>query len=330
MTDPSVSAARIRTLIGAVALVMVPFSAHPFDLLDDLFHKDEISATVWQLNEQHVRLVKSESKAEPNDHPVKLGALEVEHALASLQLWVEGGVLRDEEAVTVYPRKQAALIARYVTDGLSRAEPDEDVTFNVRGYTDVMLALVKEREWTTGRVFYIDGKLNLIIGEYQKRVDKAQKQVEASFGIIDDFRDVYFAPGSRNRKGKMPGRIVTTDGVELHEDEKIRPDWVILDVAKAAQAYRESQTPVAVRKEELKAKAEAAKLTLERRQMREEMARMRKELKAIQNAGGGISRDSLETRLVNLQELYANGLISDDEFKRRREEILQELGAGER
>ena len=325
MTDPIVPTGRIRELIGAVALLMLPFSAHAFDLLNNLFQKDEISATVWQLKEQYVRLVKIEKNSESNDHPVVLEPLEVEQALASLQRWVEGGVLRDEEAVTVYPRKQAALISRYVTDGLSRAAPDEDITFNVRGYTNIMLSLVKEREWTTGRVFFKDGKLNVIIGEYGKRIDKGQKQVEASFGIIDDFRDVHFAPGSRKRKGKMPGRIVTTEGVELYDDGKIRPDWVMLEVAKAAQAYRESQTPVAIRKEELKAKAEAAKLTLERRQMRQEMARMRKEIKNMQNATRNTSIESLETRLANLRDLHTKGLITDDEFKRRKEQILQEL-----
>ena len=325
MTDPIVPRVRIGPLIGAVILLIVPFSAHAFELFDGLFEKDEISATVWQLKEQYVRLVKSEKGSEPSDHPILLERLEVEQALASLQLWVEGGVLRDEEATTVYPRKQAALISRYVTDALKHAEPDDDVIFNVRGYTDVMLSLAKEREWTTGRVFFKDGKLNLIIGEYQKRIDKAQKQVEASFGIIDDFRDVYFQPGSRKRKGKMPGRIITTEGVELYEDGKIRPDWVMLEVAKAAEAYREAQTPVAIRKEELKAKAEAAKLTIERRQMREEMARMRKEIKNMQSGPGSISIESLETRLANLQDLHTKGLITDDEFKRRKEEILQEL-----
>ena len=323
MADHILSSVRLKPHIAVIGLLVLPISAHAFEVLGGLFQKDEISATVWQLKEQYVRLVKSEKNSQANDHPISLDALEVEQALASLQLWVEGGVLRDEEAVTVYPRKQASLISRYVTDGLSRAEPDEDVTFNVRGYSNVMLSLAKEREWTTGRVFYKDGRLNLIIGEYQKRIDKAQKQAEASFGIVDDFRDVHFTQGSRKRKGKMPGRIVSSDGVELQQDDKIRPDWVMLDVAKAAQAYRESQTPVAIRKEELKAKAEAAKLTLERRQMREEMARMRKELKNIQDGGRPIA--SLETRLSNLQELHTKGLITDDEFRRRKEEILKEL-----
>ena len=313
----------IRTCFGLLLGTMLPVVSVALDLIPDVFQKEKVSATVWELNEQYVRLVAVECKAKPNDHPKVIDPIEVEQALSSLRLWVKGGVFRDEESVNVYPTKQAGMIARYVTDALSKASPEEDVTFNVRGYADVLLSLGLEREWTTGRVFYKDGKLNLIIGEYKKQIDKAKKNVEGSFGVMDDFRDVHFQVGSRNHQGKMPGRIVSTSGVELFEEG--RPDWVLIDVAKAALAFRESQTPLAIRKEEQKAKAEAAKLTLERRQMREEMARMRKELKDLQAAGGGASALSLEERLGKLQQLLDKGLITADEFKQRKQAILEEI-----
>lgn len=315
-----------RRLVVFVLLTAMPAAVWSLDLLPGLFEKEEVRATIWELNEQFVRLVRAEKRAEPNDHPANLDAIDVEHALSSMQLWIEGGILRDEESVAVFPRKQAALIARYVTEALGKASPDEDVVFNVRGYTDVMLSLVKEREWASGRVFYREGKLNLIVGEHRKRIDKAKKSVEGSFGIIDDFRDVHFDTGSRNQKGKMEGRIVTTDGVELAAgDGDQRPDWVQLDVAQAALAFRESETPAEVRKEEQKAKAEAAKLTLERRQMREEMARMRKELQDLREARGDGASESVEMRLGRLQELHAKGLITEADFVRRKAEILDDL-----
>ena len=318
-------ALRVRRVIGGLGLLALPMAAHAFDLIPDFFERDQVNATIWELKEQYVRLVRIEKRATPNEHPVALETIEVEQALSSLQLWVAGGILRDEEAVAVYPRKQAAQIARYVTEALVKAAPDEDVTFNLRSYADVMLSLAKGREWTTGRIFYREGKLNLIIGEYRKRLDKGKKNVEASFGILDDFRDVHFQMGSRKSKGKMPGRIVTTEGVELHQNGKIRPDWVVLDIEKAALAFRESQIPAAVRTEGLKAKATAARLTLERREMRQEMARMRKEIKEMQNTSGAVSLQAVEDRLEKLQRLLAKGLITDDDFNRRKEEILKEL-----
>jgi len=295
------------------------------DLIPDIFKKEEVRSTVWELNEQYVRLVKIESGAEPNDHPVVLDTLELEQALSSLQLWAEGGLSRGEEAVIVYPRKQAAQIAHYLVEALSRASSDEDVVFNVRGYTDVMLSLAKTLEWTTGRIFYRGKELNLIIGEYRKRVDKGKKNVEGAFGIINDYSHMRFTQGSRGYKGKMPGRIVTTKGVQIRADGKLRPDWVRIDITGAAKAYRESETPAVVRKEELKARAEAAKLTIERRQMRKEMARMRKEIKNLQGLPQNRGPESLESRLETLQEFREKGLITEDEFKHRREEMLQEL-----
>lgn len=312
-----------RLLTGALLALFAAAPAYAIDLIPDLFKKEKVKATIWEQNEQYVRLVQIESNAPLNDHPVAIDGIELEQAFASLQLWIEGGVLRDAESVAVYPRKQAALITPDIVEALSKAAPDEDVTFNIRGYSDSILSVVRVREWTTGRVFHRDGKVNLIIGEHRKRIDKAKKNVEGAFGVIDDFRDVHFQVGSRSRKGRIEGRIVTTDGVEPGAAE--RPDWVVIDVARAALAYRDAQVPTDVRKSELKAKAAAAKLTLERRQMREEMARMRKELQDMQKSSGGATLESLEDRLSKLQQLKDKGLISDEDFVRRKEQILGEI-----
>ncbi len=310
-----------------LALLMSTSTVWALDLLPNLFKKEEVNATVWKLNEQFVQLVKIESDAPANEHPLTVDPLVLEQALASLQLWVGGGVFRDEQSVPVYSTKQASLIARYVAEALNKASPDEDVTFNVRSYVDVLLAMGREREWTSGRVFYVDGKLNLIIGEYQKRLDKAKKTVEGSFGVVDDFRDVNFDVGSRSRKSTMPGRIVNTQGVEIYNESKVRPDWVRIDLTKASLAFREAQVPLAQRKEETKARAEAAKLTVERRQMREEMARMRKELRDLQGgqASAGASVASVEERLGKLMQLREKGLISETDFAARKKSILEEL-----
>jgi hypothetical protein len=317
-----------RSLALVLAGSLFASTAAALDLLPSFFEKPRITATIWELGEQFVNLVEIEKGAAPNDHPATLDPIEVEQALASLQLWTKGGVFRDEQSTPVFSKSQAGSIARFVVDALSKASPQEDVTFNLRGYADVLLSVAKEREWTTGRVFVKDGKLNLIIGEYHKRIDKGKKNVEGSFGITEDYRDVNFDIAGRNSKGHMPGRIANTAGVELGAES--RPDWVSIEVLKAAKAYRDVQTPVAQRKEEEKMRNEAAKLTLERREMREEMARMRKELQTLREggaagAGAASSTQSLEERLGKLQQLLDKGLISADDFKQRKRAILEEI-----
>ena len=314
----------LRALFICIAALALPLSAGALDLLPNIFDKPTVTATIWEQNEQFVRLVAIEDKAILNSHPVALDPVEVEQALASLQLWTKGGVFRDEQSLPVYSKGQAGTIARYLVDALNKASPNEDVIFNIRSYADVLLSVGREREWTTGRVFYKDGKLNLIIGEYQKRIDKGKKNVEGSFGVTDDYRDVNFDIAGRRSKGHMPGRIVNTAGVEHGGAD--RADWVAIEVLKAAKAYRDAQTPVAARKEEEKVRNEAAKLTLERREMREEMARMRKELKTLQDSGAGkATAQPLEERLAKLQQLLDKGLISADDFKRRKAAILDEI-----
>lgn len=316
--------ARLWALAVITSVSTMPMAANALDLLPSIFEKPEVTATIWEQNEQYVHLVAIENKALPNNHPIALDPVEVEQALASLQLWTKGGVFRDEQSLPVYSKGQAGTIARYLVDALNKASPNEDVTFNIRSYADVLLSVGREREWTTGRVFYRDGKLNLIIGEYQKRLDKGKKNVEGSFGVTEDYRDVNFDIAGRRSKGHMPGRIVNTAGVEHGAED--RADWVAIEVLKAAKAYRDAQTPVAARKEEEKVRNEAAKLTLERREMREEMARMRKELKTLQESGGAKAQtQTLEERLAKLQQLLDKGLITADDFKRRKAAILEEI-----
>ena len=68
-------------------------------------------------------------------------------------------------------------------------------------------------------------------------------------------------------------------------------------------------------------KDEAAKLAKERREIRLEMARMRKEMEA------SIKPDSLsiEERLQKLQVLKEKNLISDEEYDKKRADILNDI-----
>ena len=57
--------------------------------------------------------------------------------------------------------------------------------------------------------------------------------------------------------------------------------------------------------------------------MREEMARLRKELEVVKSGGNQVQ--GLEQRLATLQELKEKDLISEAEFVSRRKAILEEI-----
>ena len=316
---------RFALLVFVVACFLPP-TASALDLLPDFLKDTTINRHIWKLQEQYVGLApQSEKKSSgfpKNQHPVVLDIGEVRDALKSLELWVEGGFFRNEESVPVLSAGQISSLVRYLVEALAQAEPEEDVVFNIRGYGNVALDVVREKFWTAGRVFYHGDRLNVIIGTFQAKKDRGVRLAEGAHGVLDNYSDVHFDHGNRDSVAKMPGRIVTTAGVTLNEDRgRERPDWVQINLPVAVAAYRDALVPVEDKKRERKVKQEAAKLTVERRQMREEMARLRKELEDLKSGGAQV-RD-VEQRLATLQELKDKNLITSDEFQDRRQAILE-------
>lgn len=313
-----------QALLAALLILLTPLLAHA-DLLPDLFKKTPLEREIWREGEQYVGLAAQDAGADANQHPATLDVGDVRDALRSLELWEKGGLLRDEQSRPVFTQGQAETLGRYLPDALGRAKPNQDALFVVRGYGSIALDTLKEREWTSGRAFFVDGKLNLIIGSFKIKKDRGKRNAEASYGVLNDYSDLYFDTGTRReRSAKMPGRVVSSVGVSFAGGEGGRPDWIIIDVVKAAVAYREGLVPEDEKKREQSARQEAAKLTLERRQMREEMARLRQELKELKSSGGA-SAQSVEDRLATLQELKTKALISEEEYRRRRDEILGDI-----
>ena len=309
-----------------LSIVAVP-PAFALDFIPSIFKNTKINRNIWKQQEQHVALApqtNGKGVKEPlNEHPAILNIADLRDALRSLELWVEGGFFRNEEAIPVLSSGQVATLSRYLVEGLAQAAVNEDVVFVVRGYAKVALDIAKERFWTAGRVFYKDQKLNMIVGTFQLRKDRGVRQAEGAHGVLDNYADLHFDHGSRRKRTSMPGRIVTTPGVAFNGRGGERPDWVQIDVALAADAYRESLVPDEDRKRDQRVKQEAAKLTIERRQMREEMARLRKELEVVKSGGNQVQ--GLEQRLATLQELKEKDLISEAEFLTRRKAILEEI-----
>lgn len=312
----------------ALAVGGYSLNAQALEFLPDFFKDTKISRHVWKMQEQYVALApRADQKSAPvpkNQHPVILDVGEVRDALLSLELWIDGGFFRNEEAVRVFSPAQVTTMVRYVVVGLSQAKPNEDVVFNIGGYGSIAADIVRERYWTAGRIFYSNDKMNVIIGTYQVKKDRGTRQAEGSYGILNNYGDVQFNHGNRDTVAKMPGRISTTAGVTLNSERgRERPDWVQIDISAAALGYRDSLIPDEDKKREAKVKHEAAKLTMERRQMREEMARLRKELNKLKKGGASVS--GLEDRLATLKELKEKQLISDAEFADRRQAILEEI-----
>ena len=259
-----------------------------------------------------------------NDHPVELKSDEIVNSLKALE-FTEKKLFSGETIKSVFTIAQVNLIGKQLAKGLRNAKPGQDIIFVLVG-SNPKLILLNQKYFSTGRAFYKDGKLNIIIGEY---LLLRNDELERVFDPGDNRAVSYsFNFGSRTRQSnKFKGTILTVPGFEnMKTAKRFRHDWFMLDVELAAQAYLAKiealMNPVSRGEQQIQ--AEAAKLARERREMRAEMARMRKEMKQI-NSGSGPSSKTPEERIVTLDQLLTKDLITQEEYDIRRKEILNDI-----
>jgi len=309
-------------LITLTVSFLVLFSSSVFSI--SFFEDGE--DIIWKtgLNRYFKYVDQDESKFGKNDHPVELSEKQLVLAFKALE-FTEKGFLAREKIRTVFSVSQANLLSKQVTKGLKNANPGQDIIFVMEGGQSKLI-LLKEKTFVAGRVFYKDGKLNIIIGEYDlARNDAFERQYDPSGRGEIPYN---FNHGRRSKDAKkFKGSVIAVPGVEnKHFGKKLRKDWFMIDVETAAKEFlaklNERKNPSARQDKQLQ--VEAAKLARERREMRTEMARMRKEMKEI-NSGAGSSSKTPEERIVTLKQLREKELITQEEFDVRRKEILNDI-----
>lgn len=291
---------------------------------------------IWEsgLN-QYVRLTEQDDSAggatPPNQHPVTLNPQEITNALTALEIWDKKGFFKgifrkSEGAVTVFSAGQATTLGVHIAAGLSRAAPDQDIVFalarNDKGFLNI-----RETTYTGGRVFYANDRLNLIIGDFARPVDRFQERAYQSSGIEEI--KYFFAHGKRAKVSDFDRAIISGPGIAVNEiGGEVRQDWIVIDLPAASAAYvaaksRQGAGDAASAAVSAAVQQEAEKLAAERRELRLEMARMRKEMK--EHSGGDSDGRSVEDRMETLNELYEKKLISKEEYESKRREILGEI-----
>ncbi|MBT7950129.1 MAG: hypothetical protein HN764_00765 [Gammaproteobacteria bacterium] len=261
----------------------------------------------------------------PNQHPVSLNPTHIRNALNNIYIWNKSfftGALKDNEAETVFSQEQARLLGNYLAAGFQKASPSEDILFALTRRKKGFL-FTKDTTYTTGRAFYVNDKLNIIIGEFDRLGDKFKERAYASSGISEI--QYSFKNGKRAKRSGFKKAIIITDGLSTKSvNGKNRTDWFVIDVKLASAAFlaeQEGGDPTDTIDNE-NIRKEAAKSAQERREMRLEMARLRKEMKQSQK---GAENSSLEERLKKLQSLKEKKMITNEEYEAKRKEILSEI-----
>ncbi|MRR06446.1 MAG: hypothetical protein EG828_05795 [Deltaproteobacteria bacterium] len=279
-----------RIWIFAV-LLLVCFGAAGCSQVKSILPKDKDAKLLFKSRDQYVRIVKQDAvkgmTVPANEHPVSLDMGQIRNVLSSLEIMLP----KQDKSVPVFAKPELDNLERYLSQGLAEAGPGEDVIFAVVGDFRAAYGLAKVPKYTTGRVFYREGKLNIIFGKIQE--DYKSYDLYAPV----DRRTNPLSPGSRSVPSEHAWTLLDQPDQSFNmTNAGERTDWVILDLAsmEARAALGEKD-------------AEAQSPTRP----------------GAQPSSG--PQKSLEERLQILNDLKNKKLITEEEYQQKRLEMLKDL-----
>lgn len=248
--------------------------------------------TVWQQGEQFVRIERQDNPAGAlallNTQPVDVPVDRLRYMLESIDVYTPG----KDKPVSLLNDDEIKELSEKIHEALAKAGPSEDVTFATIGNHAVLMGFLKQRMVTAGRVFCTGGEINFIFGDILREV--TGKEDRRLYPIVT---------GSRAAGRSRELRLIPQQDREVFTLK--RPDWVIFPIAGAAAP---TEAPASAR--------DAGSPAVEG---------------SAATPGGvtgkkapGVKR-SVEERLNMLNELRSKKLITDEEYRVKRLEILNEL-----
>lgn len=239
---------------------------------------------LWQSRDQFVAL-------ERQDSPAGVAALlndhPVEIAPDRLTAMLASITLQSPDSKTpeqLITAESLEVLAPELLAGLRKAAPGEDVTFAVIGLHRSLYGFAKSPKVTTGRAFYQGGRLNVIFGFAQKDVNERE-----------DRRLAPFTPGSRQKALEGEWQLLPQQG--RNDFTLVRKDWV---------AFNDKWLPAAAKTPTVEMSSPAVQAA---------------PVPPQPGKPGNDPRKPAE-RLTTLNELKEKGLISEEEFRNKRTEIL--------
>ena len=235
-SDPSHRACGRRLAVASASLTLFAATICGADTSRDV--------VLWSANDQWVKIVpQDDPAAPPNEHPAQLPTEEVSHALRVLQVRIVDKDTGTETQRSVFTSDEIQNLAPRVASGLAQAGPRQDVTFSTTASHPLSNGgFVRAVGINAGRVFYDDGKLNVIFGELQSSYRKKNLYGQRT----EDFNPR--RQGARDKEAEQKLRLAASPGVEFRSiDGAVRNDWVTIDSEVATSAAQSGSAPAATR-----------------------------------------------------------------------------------
>ena len=325
--------------LGA-ALLLLPLESKALSLLPSFGSKGTV---IWSARHQYVRLVPQGAvdgkTPPPNSQPVHLGVAQLRAALGGIdQVDVKNTVVAHAGTRPVFTADELDDLVPALVHGLANARPDQDVAFVVEGAPG--WEEHPQLQAIGGRVFFRDGKLNLIFGNVGRLVGFSALRVQGGYNLTPDMRTHPIRVGVRAKPIPHHWVLSLRDGMSFHSNRSgvLRDDWVELDIPKvvaalqavrpvAAVQHKSTATPVALAGASRQLRKETLELVAQRQAMQLQMAHMQKELSEIhmRREQAAAQPRGAVARLSLLDKLLRKKLITQKEYDAKRREILGQL-----
>ena len=313
---------RYVLVFSSLLLVVMCFGTIGCSLFKSDVAQSGADKTIWRSREQNVKIVKQETikggVVAQNDQPIMLDSGQIRNALALLDV----RLTEAEKPIPVFTAPELDVLCDKLSLALTQAGPDEDVTFAVVGQRKVVYGLTKVRKVTTGRVFYREGKLNIIFG---KMIDDISDQRQHDYRADNDFRLNPLDPGSRVKPVSHKWVLEEQPDAQYYASGgMMRGDWLVLDLATMAAREAMGTRPAKAAVDE-SGTARKQNVFIENKQAPAVAAVTTPVTAPAPAPTSAKPAKTLEERLTILNDLKNKKLITEEEYKAKRASLLNEL-----
>lgn len=265
-------------------------------------------SVIFESNNDHVVLVHETDKAgevvpKGYNHPATFTPGQIDKILQQI-FYAEYMFFKYRGHKTLFIEIERQKLSTYISEALEKATQNNWIKFAVTAKKRDML--LPTRRLTTGYIFIEDNMFNIVIGNL-------------NFELSDEDRP--FSGDPRSRFSIPTLSLKEADGITFPAVDKSvklrkRPhnNWLVMDTAKILGSLEtevspvvKTTTPAVIDKPDEKTELVESDETLED--------------KTIEPP----KEKTLEQRLTELKTLYEKGLISEEDYERRKQELLKEL-----
>ena len=282
-----------------------------------------------------IRTEKIEKKTKKlNNHPIQISDDILRKMLKQLSYKYD----RDQKEIPLFSSRELSLLSEYIPQALMMAKPNHDVTFVIKGPHSSTRWTWKEERLTAGRIFVSNNQLNLIIGTVQG--DLQPTLSERYQGNVWESTKLVYDIGHRRKATKFEGMIVVynQDQKGIYRKSNKRKDWFVFtntaykaakkdidDTAIDKQMSRDRYKTLQQQIDVLQKKLDTNQQPRQQKNVTPPPQPPRQQKKPNVSKKKQTNNNSivLEQRLKTIDNLYKKGILSEEEYQRKRKEILK-------